>query len=258
MGTKANNKSTIPTGNHPFMDWLANFQIQILALIGVNAPDGEPYFYTRAVNRWNSAVQPGIVSLTALWQSVMNTTTRTTGQTQQFNEDKKIFLKTLLRPFNKEFVLYHSALTVQQKSQIGVLAVHDTQRTAASQTVEQLFAKWKLLGGCVAEFHCSTVSDSKIASTPEGKVVQMAFMFAPNPSASTVAPFAAPAASTVPATPQDCPRQDISTKALFRKDFSSFNINGTGGTLYIFFRWFDIHHAEKSGPWSQRYTIVMG
>lgn len=255
MAATKTNKSTIPTGNHPFMDWLGNFQTQITSLIGVNAPDGEPYFYPRTVSRWNNFVNPGINALVTDWNKVKVKNNRNTGDVKQFNDERKKFTKTLFRPFNKEFVLFHSQLSVAQRSVIGVLPVHDETRTAASQTVNQLFASWKMLGSCVIEFHCRTAEDASKASTPEGKVVQMAYLIAPPLPADARQPSPVPIGGAVaPQSPGDCPRQDISTRALFRKDFGAANI---GGKLFIFFRWFDIHHNEKSGPWSQLYTIAM-
>ncbi|MBI3501207.1 MAG: hypothetical protein HY063_05375 [Bacteroidetes bacterium] len=257
MAATKKSKSTIPTKDAPFMDWLGNYQTQVQSLIGNNAPDGEPWFYPRMVNRWNGVIVPKITALTADWNKVKVKNNRNTSDVKQFNDDKKKFLKETFRPFNKAYVLYHTELTVAQRTSIGILPVADATKTAASQTVQQCFATYKNLGSCVEEFHCTLEEHSTKGGTPQDKVVQMAFMFIANPLA---APSATPnpQPSTPPATPRDCPRQDISTKALFRKDFSEFNMNGTGGTLYIFFRWFDIHHNEKSGPWSIRYAIVMG
>ncbi len=55
-----------------------------------------------------------------------------------------------------------------------------------------------------------------------------------------------------PAGPSECTSQDVTTHALFTKDFE---IENAGKILYIYFHWFDLHHQEKSGPWSILYTI---
>jgi hypothetical protein len=244
--TKA--KSTIPASNHPFMTWTGNYQTKINGFIaGPNAPDGEPYFYPRAIKRWNSIVLPAIAALQAEWVPVSTKGTHNSGQTAQFTTDRKKFEKTILRPWNKEFVLYNSAFTVGNRSDIGVLPMVSTQRTSAAQTTEQLFASWKYLGGCVLEFHCSVLQDASKASVPEGKIVQFGYVLVDKAVTGTVQP--APPQSIL-----DCPLQNTSTHALFNFGFGAQN---SGKILYMFFRWFDIHNNERSGPWSALYTIQL-
>ncbi len=239
-------KSTIPSGNHPFMTWLANFLLQINGFMtGGNAPDGEPYFYNRARLRWNNIIVPAITALQAQWTPVSTHGTHTGAQITAFNNAKKLFLKNLLRPFNKEFVLYNSAFTVTNRGNIGILPVVSTLRTAAGMTVEQLFASWKSLGACVYEFHCKTVIDAHRAACPDGKIVQFGYLIANRVAVGAVQP--AP-----PTNILECPMQGVSSHALFTYDFGAAN---AGKIAYVFFRWFDLHHPEKSGPWSALVTI---
>jgi hypothetical protein len=239
-------KSSIPSGNHPFMAWLANYSLQIHGFItGGLAPDGYPYFYPRAIDRWNNKVTPAITVLQTDWLPVSTKGGHTSAQTKQFGTDKKTFLKNTLRPWNHEFVLYNSAFTVQNRSIIGVLPIADTLRTAAGVSSEQLFASFKPLGSCVYDVSCKTSHDAKHASTPEGKIVQMSYRIDARAASGQ-------AQAAVPLSVLDCSLQDVNTHALFHKDFGAQN---AGKILYIFFRWFDIHHPEKSGPWSILYTI---
>jgi hypothetical protein len=228
------------------MSWLANYQTQINAFItGGLAPDGYPYLYPRATNRWTTVVVPGITALQAEWLPVSTKGTHTSAQTKQFTTAKKNFLKNVLRPWNKEFVLYNSAFTVQNRATIGVLPVASTLRTAAGATTEQLFASFKSLGSCMYEIHCKTAVDASRASCPEGKIVQFAYNIVGRVAAGAVQP--APALSAA-----DCSLQGVSTHALFTYDFEPAN---AGKIMYIFFRWFDLHHPEKSGPWGALITI---
>ena len=243
----ATNKVGIfPSSNHPFMTWLANYLLQINGFItGGNAPDGEPYFYARGKNRWNNIVVPAANALQTLWTPVSTHGTHTSAQTVAFSEAKKLFIKNTLRPFNKEFVLYNSAFDVHNRAVIGVLPVLNAQRTAAPVTTEQLFASWKSLGSCVYEWHCKTLIDASHASCPKGKIVQMNYSIIDRAAAGQTQP--AP-----PASVGDCPLQTVSSHALFNFDFGGQN---GGKILYVFFRWFDLHHPEKSGPWSALITI---
>ena len=241
MSTTTLHPSTIPTGNHPFMAWLGNYQTQIHGFItGGLAPDGYPYFYPRGIDRWNTKVTPAITVLQGDWLPVSTKGAHTSAQTKQFTTDKKNFLKNTLRPWNHEFVLYNSAFTVQNRAIIGILPVVSTLRTAAGASDEQLFASFKPIGSCVYEISCKTSHDAKHASCPDGKIVQMAYRVDNRAGAGQ-------AQAAVPLSSADCSLQDVSTHALFTHDFGAAN---AGKILYVFFRWFDIHHHEKSGPWS--------
>ena len=142
-------------------------------------------------------------------------------------------------------MLYNSAFTVLHRATIGVLPVVSTLRTAAGLTVEQLFASWKSLGSCVYEWHCKNAEDAHRAACPDGKIVQFSYDIVARVAAGAVQPAA-------PLSAGNCPMQGISTHALFTKDFGAEN---GGKIMYIFFRWYDIHHEEKSGPWSVCITI---
>jgi len=172
----AHKEESIPQSkNHIFMPWLGNYQSQINGFIsGGNAPDGQPYFYLRAINKWNGTVVPAITALQAQWTPVSVKGTHTSAQTKQFDTAKKNFLKNILRPWNKEFVLYNSAFTVQNRATIGILPVAKLQRSAAIATTEQVFASFKSLGSCMYEIHCKSAADETRANCPEGKIVQFA------------------------------------------------------------------------------------
>ena len=244
--TKRKTKSSIPTGMHAFMTWLANYLAQINAFIaGPNAPDGYPYFYPRAINRWTTKVVPAITNLQTEFTPVSTKGTHTSAQTKQFDADRKTFLSTLLRPFNAEFVTKNSAFNVNNRATIGILPVASTARTAAGTTVEQFFATFKSLGSCVYEIHGKLTADATKGGTPDGKITQMSYSIVARVAAGAVQP--AP-----PAGPSECTTQDVNTHALFTKDFE---IENAGKILYIYFRWFDLHNQEKSGPWSILYTI---
>jgi hypothetical protein len=237
---------SIPTGNSPFMVWLANYLSQIAAFIaGPNAPDGFPYFSARGSNRFTTVVTPAITTLQGQWTPVSVHGTHTAVQTKAFEDAKKLFLKNTLRPWNKENVLYNSAFTVTNRGNIGVLPVVSTERSAAGLTTEQVFAAFKSLGACNYEISCKQQHDAKHAACPEGKIVQMCYIAVPRVAAGAVQP--APP-SSVAATAL----QMVSSHALFHFDFGAAN---AGQILYAFFRWFDLKHPEKSGPWSILYTI---
>jgi hypothetical protein len=246
MSTSTNHPSTIPPANHAFMPWLGNYQTTIHGfIIGGLAPDGYPYFYPRAIDRFTNKVTPAITNLQTEWLPVSTKGGHTGAQAKQFTTDKKAFLKNILRPFNKEFVLYNSAFTVQNRAIIGILPVVSALRTAAGVSDEQVFASFRPLGSCVYEISCKTSHDAKHASCPDGKIVQMTFRIDNRAGAGQ-------AQAAVPLSVLDCSLQDVSTHALFTHDFGAQN---AGKILYVFFRWYDIHHHEKSGPWSILYTI---
>lgn len=242
----AHYKEPIPTGNHSFMAWLANYSTQIHGFItGGPAPDGFPYFFARAVSLWDNIVAPAITVLQGDWLPVSTKGGHTPAQAKQFTTDKKSFLKNTFRPWNKEFVLYNSSFTVQNRATIGILPVASSGRKAAGLTEDQLFTSFKPLGSCVYELSSKTSHDAKHASCPDGKIVQMSYRIDNRAGAGQTQ-------AAVPASTADCSLQDVSTHALFHKDFGAQN---AGKILYIFFRWFDIHHPEKSGPWSILYII---
>jgi hypothetical protein len=243
----AHYEDSIPeSNNHIFMPWLANYETQINTLInGGNAPDGQPYFYPRATTRWTGTVVPAITALQNEWTPVSVKGTHTSGQTKQFDTSKKLFLKNTFRPFNKEFVLYHSQLTVQNRAAIGILPVAKLTRTAPPLIVDQCFASFKSLGSCMYEIRCRSAEDASRASCPEGKIVQFAYNIVARVAVGAVQP--APSLSAA-----DCPLQGVSSHAKFTYDFEAPN---AGKIMYVFFRWFDLHHPEKSGPWGALMTI---
>ena len=153
----AHNVEIIPCNNHPFMDWLGNYSIQIHGFItGEPAPDGYTYFSPRAIDHWDNKVAPGITALQTDWLPVSTKGNHTTAQSKQFDSDKKNFLKDTFRPWNKEFVMYNSAFTVQDRATIGILPVLSSSRTSAGQTTDQLFASFRPLGSCNYEISCKT------------------------------------------------------------------------------------------------------
>ena len=248
MSTTKTHAGSIPASNHPFMTWWANYLLQINGFIaGPVAPDGFPYLEARAVSRWNAQVVPAGTALQTEWIPVSTKGTHTSAQTKQFETDKKKFLKNTLRPWNKSFVLYNPAFTVQHRATMGVLPVASSLRTASPLSTEQLFISWKSLGSCVYEFHCKTLIDAHRAACPEGKIVQYGYIMVNREVAPAVQ---APA----PLSVFDCPLQGISTHALFTHDFGAQN---AGKIMYIFFRWFDAQHQEKSGPWGALVTISL-
>ncbi|MGD0710359.1 MAG: hypothetical protein ABR968_04190 [Bacteroidales bacterium] len=242
----AHKVESIPAGNYPFMVWLANYATQIQGFItGGPAPDGFPYFFARAIYRWDNIVMPAITALQSEWLPVSAKGGCAPAQSKQFTNDKKNFLKKTLRPWNKEFVLYNSAFTVQNRATIGILPVASSARRAAGLTEDQLFASFKPLGSCVYELSCKTSHEAKHSSCPNGKIVQMSYRIDSRAGAGQTQ-------AAVPISTADCSLQDVSTHALFTHDFGGAN---AGKIMYVFFRWFDIHHPEKSGPWSILYII---
>lgn len=239
-------KESIPSKNQLFMPWLGNYAVQINSFIaGGNAPDGEPYFYRRGINRWNNLVMPAITELQGEWLPVSTRGNHTSGQTAQFTSHKNSFLKTVFRPFNKSYVMYNDIFTVVNRGNIGILPTVSSSRTSAGQTMEQLFAAIIPLSSCWYEIVCKTHTESGKAACPDGKIVQFACRIDDRVAVGQVQPPA-------PLSVVDCVLQGVSTHALFRKDFGFTN---AGKIMYIFFRWFDLSHPEKSGPWSILYTI---
>jgi hypothetical protein len=242
---KAKTKSSIPTSNHPFMTWLANFLTQINTFITTgNAPDGFPYFSLRALNSWANKVVPAITDLQTKWTPVSTKGNHTTTQTTAFTNAKKLFLKNILRPWNKENVLYNSAFTVTNHSTLGTLPV-STARTIGGQTLEQIIVSLTPKGSCTYLIGCKTSHDASKHSSPDGMIPQFSFDIVARVATGTAQP--AP-----PVGPEDCPFQGVDTHALFPYDFGLAN---AGKIMYIFFRWFDVVHPEKSGPWCNCITI---
>jgi hypothetical protein len=242
----AHKVESIPTNHHPFMTWLGNYLIQINGFISIgNAPDGYPYLHPRGVARWNAVVQPAIINLQGEWTPVSTKGNHTPTQGKQFTSDKELLLKTIFRPWNKSYVLYNDAFTVENRATIGILPVASSTRTASSLTMEMVFASLRPVGSCVYQIGCETVHESGRHSCPDNKIVQMSYSIVNRVAVGQAQP--AP-----PLSPADCPMQGVSTHALFVKDFGLAN---AGKILYIYFRWFDLQHSEKSGPWSMLYTI---
>ncbi|MHB8258858.1 MAG: hypothetical protein ACYDCN_14255 [Bacteroidia bacterium] len=238
---KVKSKSSIPTGMHAFMIWLANYLTKITGFItGPNAPDGFPYFSARGSNRFTTVVTPAITDLQALYTPVSLHGNHTPTQTKAFTDAKKLFLKNTLRPWNKENVLYNTVFTVTHRGEIGVLPVESNTRTAAGQTLEQIIVSMTPKGSCLYEIGCKTAKDATKHSSPDGKIPQFSYYIVDRVGVGQVQP--AP-----PKGPEDCPSQGVDTRALFPYDFGVRNI---GKIMYIFFRWYDIHHPEKSGPWT--------
>lgn len=242
---KRKTKTSIPTSNHPFMTWLANFLAQINAFIATgNAPDGFPYFSLRALNSWANKVAPGIADLQTKWTPVSVKGTHTSVQTTAFNNAKKLFLKNILRPWNKENVLYNSAFTITNHGTLGTLPV-STARTIGGQTLEQIIVSLTPKGSCTYLIGCKTSHDASKHSSPDGCIPQFSYDIVDRVATGTAQP--AP-----PVGPEDCPFQGVDTHALFPYDFGLAN---AGKIMYIFFRWFDVVHPEKSGPWCSCITI---
>jgi len=242
---KKKTKSSIPTSNHPFMTWLANFLAQINAFIATgNAPDGFPYFSLRALNSWANKVAPAITALQAEWTPVSTKGNHTATQTTAFTNAKKLFLKNTLRPWNKENVLYNTAFTITNHGTMGTLPIA-TARVAAGTVLEQIIVSLTPKGSCTYLIGCKTSHDASKHSSPDGMIPQFSFDIVDRVAVGQVQP--AP-----PADESDCPYQGVDTHALFPYDFKLAN---AGKIMYIFFRWFDVVHPEKSGPWCSCITV---
>jgi hypothetical protein len=228
------------------MTWLANFLAQINAFITTgNAPDGFPYFSLRAINSWTTKVSPAIVALQAEWTPVSTKGNHTATQTKAFDSAKAAMLKNVLRPWNKENVLYNTAFTVTNRGTLGVLPVASSSRTVAGQTLEQIIVSMTPKGSCTYLIGCKTNHDATKHSGPDGMIPQFSFDIVDRVAVGQVQP--AP-----PADESDCPYQGVDTHALFPYDFKLAN---AGKIMYIFFRWFDVVHPEKSGPWCSCITV---
>lgn len=134
MSNTNQTEKTIPTQNYLLMPWLANYKTEINGFMtGGNAPDGEPYFYNRAHLRWNNVVVPALNLLQGKWNPTWGKKVPNSPQGKAFTSAKKHFLTETLRPFNKEFVLYNSALTVENRTTIGVIP--EVSKTKSGATI---------------------------------------------------------------------------------------------------------------------------
>ncbi|HEX7412932.1 MAG TPA: hypothetical protein VF411_02720 [Bacteroidia bacterium] len=139
MSSNIQHEETIPTQNYLLMPWLANYETEITGFMtGGLAPDGEPYFYNRAHLRWNNVVVPALTALQGKWNPTWGKKVPSSPQGKAFTNAKEAFLKNTFRPFNKEFVLYNSALTVENRTTIGVIPAVSKTKSAATVLGDRL------------------------------------------------------------------------------------------------------------------------
>ena len=164
--------------------------------------------------------------------------------TKAKNKAKKDFTEWINDPADNKLTRIEASrnLTDQDRSVFNI-KLRDTERTLRGQMTTAPYVDFKAEDGGLVLVTCSVAHDSDRPSMhPDADDIEMRYII--------VERNALP-----PETADDCPTTFNSKKAIFRFDAAA---NQPGMRLHAFLRWRNSSEKVKSGPWSQRDTIIIG
>jgi hypothetical protein len=123
------------------------------------------------------------------------------------------------------------------------IKLRDQVRTARPQITTAPFVDLKGDEGAFILITCRVQSDANRANMhKDADVIEVKY--------ALLATDAPP-----PTSPEECPDTELSPKAIFRLSAGMAN---AGKRLYGYLRWRNNSEPEKSSPWNQRVTVIVG
>lgn len=169
---------------------------------------------------------------------------RNSNDTEAKNQVKEDFTEWVLDPAMNKLnrIAASPNITNTDRSTFNI-KLRDDVPTARPQITTAPFVDMKAEDGGVVLITCRVESDANRASMqPDADVVEMRYCIV---NAQAQPPNGA----------QDCPSTELSSKSMFRFTPPSGN---AGKRLYAYLRWRNNAQPEKSGPWCQVMTIIIG
>lgn len=186
-----------------------------------------------------------------LYNTATTPSTKTKSANVAHEEGRKVYEK-YIRGFVNEYLINNSAITTQQKIDLGLNPHINTggSRPAIETTPHTTV---KGLGGGVMKFENRVESDSSRASRhadSDGvemryRIIEKGEVGSPNPGE--------PGGGDMP-TPETCPLQHFSSKASFNLELGSNNV---GKLLFVFTHWKNNTDSAKSGPYQSLPVIAL-
>lgn len=233
----------VPAPDGEFFDWQKDLVDEVVAN---EVPWGIP-------NTKILEIQAKRTAYNAKYTLANSLSTKTAGTTGAHRSERKVYEK-YLRSFVKEYLVANSAITVQERIDIGI---NTGEITGGSRPaiVTSPHTSMKSLGGGFVEFENRVESDSSRPSRHEdsdGLDIRYAIIPFRDTGGSTPEPVPGdpvPPPSTQTGgmpTPEQCPHHHFSTKAKFKLELGTSNI---GKLVVVYTRWKNNANPEKSGPY---------
>lgn len=142
-----------------------------------------------------------------------------------------------IEDFANEFIIPNSAISDTTVGALGFNRKSD-ERQERPDITAVVFGMLNALPGSRIEITCRTASDASRASIAENAdAVEVRYSVGTNP-----------------ATWEECPNKEISTKAKFT---ITLNPSDAGKTIYVFLRWRNNRDVIKSGPFGDKLSTIV-
>lgn len=160
------------------------------------------------------------------------------------NKDRAAFTKWLLNPgMNKLIRIAGSPKVKSTDRSVFNITLASKKRKSRPHITTAPMVNLSVLDGGMILITCRERTDSDRSSLhPHADDIEMKYILV-----DVNAPK--------PASPEDCPTTESSTRAIFRFEGG---VNHAGKRLYAYLRWRNLSDIHKSGPWSQIKTTVVG
>jgi len=235
----------IPRKNADFMDWLEQYEEgmdELMALPGVDI------FSKRAKDKWKDELKPAIDSCKKAWDKAKDKSSRShahviafSGGRSKLGERQKC--ETKVRAFNKEFVLFNTALSLEQKADLGLTTPDTEPTTHRTQITAAVYFTATPIGGGDLQIRVRGAEDTKRASILRGSNAfqvrwkELAAGENPPNNVSALQEFSLP----------------------FTKAISILKIGtqSIGARIVLSCRWVVSANQSLNGPWSNMQIVVL-
>ena len=169
---------------------------------------------------------------------------RDTNATKAKNKAKKVFTDWVNDPADNMLTRIEASRNLTDNDRtVFNIKLRDTERTLRGQMVTAPHVDFKGQDGGIILVTCKMDKDSDRPSMhPDADDIEIRYII--------VERNAPP-----PETADDCPGSENSKSAVFRFTAGASN---PGMRLHAFLRWRNSSEKSKSGPWSQKETIIIG
>jgi len=220
-------KDFIPGDDTGYFNWQGNYMVRVNANL---VPWGINPLVIAPLNTERTAYE-------AAYALIINPNTVTKGQTTDHRTKRTAYEKHI-RAFNKEHVLYNSAISTNDKLALRI-TVPDTEPSPRRQIDTAPTVTVKSIGGGIMNFECRVEADSTRPSIhPDADDVELRY-----------------SVGTDPATWDDCPKVKMSRRAKFNLQLAAESISKR---IYFFLRWHVVSDEGKSGPFTEKRSKLIG
>ncbi len=234
----------IPSPHNEFND----FQINLVTMTDTNkAAWGIAPAKVTALQAAQATYQP-------FYTAIANPNDRTKAKNNDHKEARKVYEK-IIRDFVKENLRYNSAITVGEKTLLGINPGMDTP-SSRPPIATLPYVLLKALGGLQVQIECRVESDSTLPSIhPDSDGIELRVTVSSVGPNMPTPPVYQPGDNPPPSNYNDAGGVVFSSKARFTKilDEPAFK----GRYFYAFARWRNTSDEAKSSPWSEMASVLI-